>query len=426
MLPDWFMKPKSIFRTMLWLLGRNFPRKPVYLSAQIMTLCQVTRHHLFVLVAVLVMTAGFSCGDGNNDGLSIVKGHFVFYPEYSDGEWHEELCPSNDPSKCWYVRYTIPVKGCGPVTFSWTVYPSRNTFDYSGPKPSIDEGKYRLYAFDSPNALPPLGKPLPETCQYAHTDSIDRATPPRLIEKIYLEPVDRTLEPLSSDDGLTFEENIKVASLTNACNECFGDRMKELEDIAWNKAGFRYGKGNESGERVGWTPCGAGREDHLCCFFRLRMQLWNNSAANIVWLGDVTANTLDPITEHAKLISNLYDWKINPHKYRETSLLLKNSDTQVTIRSNTNGVNPKALRTIANQRIESAFGQLTALENPQVNAILSSAAGKNVADLTDDQLVKILRNLAEIKNFKVDAILRSEGIGVWDTRNGIKLVGVDD
>ena len=130
---------------------------------------------LLVLPTVLAAVAALSCCTGienqRNEPLDIVKRHFVFYPDYSHGEWHQELCPSHDPSRCVIVRYTIPLQGCGPVTFSWLVFPERNTFQYWGTKPSINEMKYPIYAFfdeDSHtlNHPPARGRPLPETCQY--------------------------------------------------------------------------------------------------------------------------------------------------------------------------------------------------------------------------------------------------------------------
>jgi hypothetical protein len=105
-----------------------------------------------------------------NQPIEIVKKHFVFYPEYSHGTWREAPCSGAE--KCREVTYTIPVKGCGPVTFDWRVQAGDDrdpTWSYNGANPKFDEDKYALYAVLSEDSRlidsPALGKPVPDTCQ---------------------------------------------------------------------------------------------------------------------------------------------------------------------------------------------------------------------------------------------------------------------
>ena len=107
-----------------------------------------------------------------NDPVVIVRKHFVFYPEYSHGVWREAQCAQVDADGCREVTYTVPVKGCGSVTFDWRVFPGEDgdkTWTYNGANPSFDEARYPLYAFVSDDShfidSPALGKPLPDTCQ---------------------------------------------------------------------------------------------------------------------------------------------------------------------------------------------------------------------------------------------------------------------
>jgi hypothetical protein len=107
-----------------------------------------------------------------NDPMGIVRKHFVFYPEYSHGVWRERKCVNVGKEACREVTYTVPVKGCGPVTFDWSVFRGDDgdkTWSYNGPNPSFDESKYPLYAFVSDDShfidSPALGKALPDSCQ---------------------------------------------------------------------------------------------------------------------------------------------------------------------------------------------------------------------------------------------------------------------
>jgi len=106
-----------------------------------------------------------------SDPEVIVRKHFLFYSEYSHGVWHEAKCPA-DREYCYDVTYTVPVKGCGAVTFDWQVFRGDDAGDswaYKGTRPSFDESKYPLYAMLSPDShfidSPALGKPVPDTCQ---------------------------------------------------------------------------------------------------------------------------------------------------------------------------------------------------------------------------------------------------------------------
>jgi hypothetical protein len=129
-----------------------------------------------LLVLAVVAAAGWLYvlynGKQANSPVQIVKKHFVFYPEYSHGVWREEQCAHADGEGCMGVTYTVPVKGCGLVTFNWHVLPrddaGAQSF-YDGASPRLDEGKYPLYALLSEDSRlidsPALGTPQPETCQ---------------------------------------------------------------------------------------------------------------------------------------------------------------------------------------------------------------------------------------------------------------------
>jgi hypothetical protein len=78
-----------------------------------------------------------------------------------------------DGKKCREVRYTVPVNGCGPVTFAWHVSSGEDedaTLSYNGTYPKFNEDKYPLYAVLSQDSRlidsTALGKELPETCQF--------------------------------------------------------------------------------------------------------------------------------------------------------------------------------------------------------------------------------------------------------------------
>lgn len=135
------------------------------------------KYPLIVLVAVVaVVVWGFYIRMSTGDPIGMVTKEFVFYPEYSHGQWgqeHQESCPSFDPSDsdCWHITYTIPVQGCGDITLSWTVFPEREAVLYHGTSPRIDEYLYPLFArYDRDSRtlqdFRDRSKPLPETCQY--------------------------------------------------------------------------------------------------------------------------------------------------------------------------------------------------------------------------------------------------------------------
>jgi hypothetical protein len=131
----------------------------------------------FLILLTLVAAAGWLYviynQERSNDPMEVVKKRFVFYPEYSHGVWREKECAHVDGDKCREVTYTIPVKGCGPVTFDWLVSTGEGAdaaWTYNGTDPRLDESKYPLYAVLNEDARlidsPALGKPLPETCQF--------------------------------------------------------------------------------------------------------------------------------------------------------------------------------------------------------------------------------------------------------------------
>jgi hypothetical protein len=108
----------------------------------------------------------------SKDPVEIVKKHFVFYPQYSHGVWREGECPGAGASECRDVTYTIPVSGCGDVTFDWRVFPGEDadaTWTYRGPAPKVDESKYPFYAVLNEDSRfidsPALGTALPAACQ---------------------------------------------------------------------------------------------------------------------------------------------------------------------------------------------------------------------------------------------------------------------
>jgi hypothetical protein len=108
----------------------------------------------------------------SNEPVEVVKKHFVFYREYSQGVWREGACAKVDRAKCRDVTYTVPVSGCGPITFDWNVFPDDDgdtTWSYNGTTPKVDESKYPLYAVlneDSHLIDPPaVGMALPSVCQ---------------------------------------------------------------------------------------------------------------------------------------------------------------------------------------------------------------------------------------------------------------------
>ncbi len=138
------------------------------------------------------------------DPVVIVKKHFLFYPEYSHGVWTEASCTTagagteskpgsgsaagagassgSEVKGCSDVTYTIPVKGCGNVTFDWNVFPGDGDVDATwmyNPPPTlagklpgggqkIDEAAYPFYAFMGEDQRfidsPALGKAVPEEC----------------------------------------------------------------------------------------------------------------------------------------------------------------------------------------------------------------------------------------------------------------------
>lgn len=130
----------------------------------------------FLILLTLVAAAGWLYVIYNqrksNEPVEIVQKHFVFYPEYSHGVWHEGPCARAGGEKCREVTYTISVQGCGPVTFDWRVIPGEDadaSWSYNGASPKFDENKYPLYAVLSQDSRlidsPALGKPLPQTCR---------------------------------------------------------------------------------------------------------------------------------------------------------------------------------------------------------------------------------------------------------------------
>jgi predicted nucleic acid-binding Zn ribbon protein len=133
-------------------------------------------HHVklwFPLVlAVLASAAVFVAIRMKSDpsGVETVKRHFVFYDEYSHGVWQRKPCQEAGHDRCVDISYTVPVEACGPVTFSWRVFPSDDDLNYEGAQPRVDETKYAFYQFlikDSGTLVPAqaAGKPVPQVCQ---------------------------------------------------------------------------------------------------------------------------------------------------------------------------------------------------------------------------------------------------------------------
>jgi hypothetical protein len=105
-----------------------------------------------------------------NNPLEIVRKHFVFYPDYSRGVWREEKCSQAGRAKCQEVVYTVALKGCGPLTFDWRVFPAEDAetiWSFQCTSPKLDESRYPLYAVLNEDShlidSPTRGKPL--TCQ---------------------------------------------------------------------------------------------------------------------------------------------------------------------------------------------------------------------------------------------------------------------
>jgi hypothetical protein len=134
-------------------------------------------HHVklwFPLVLAVLASAAVFMGikmKSDPDGIEIVKRHFVFYDGYSQGTWQRSACQAASHEKCFDITYTVPVQACGPVTFSWRVFPAEDDLMYEGAQPRVDEAKYAFYQFliKETGALVPAqaeGKPVPQTCQY--------------------------------------------------------------------------------------------------------------------------------------------------------------------------------------------------------------------------------------------------------------------
>src|SRR5579863_3637360 len=113
------------------------------------------RHFKSIFLILVVVASGlgwlyiFVNGRRQNEPMQVVKNHFAFYPDYSHGVWREAPCAGASREACKEVTYTIPVQGCGPVTFDWRVFrgdDGDNGFSYVGAKPALDESKYPLYA----------------------------------------------------------------------------------------------------------------------------------------------------------------------------------------------------------------------------------------------------------------------------------------
>jgi hypothetical protein len=133
--------------------------------------------HAFLVLLTLAGVAGWLlviyAQNRSHEPMEIVKKHFAFYPEYQHGVWREGPCANAGGNNCREITYTVPVKGCGPVTFDWNVFPGEDaeaTWTYNGTSPKFDEKEYPLYATLSEDShlidSPALGKPLPETCRF--------------------------------------------------------------------------------------------------------------------------------------------------------------------------------------------------------------------------------------------------------------------
>ncbi len=80
-------------------------------------MAKVSWHHFknaLLILLVFVAAAGWLYVIVNerrqNDPMAIVRKHFVFYPEYSQGVWREGQCTHIDTEGCREITYTIPVK----------------------------------------------------------------------------------------------------------------------------------------------------------------------------------------------------------------------------------------------------------------------------------------------------------------------------
>jgi hypothetical protein len=129
------------------------------------------------LVAGLVVACGVGWGalawiqHKAKDPIEVVRKHFVFYPEYRGGTWKQSACDAYERTGCARVTYTVPVTGCGAVTFDWNVFADGDAdlaYAYRGATPKIDESAYALYAVVGEDSRfmdsPALGKPAPATC----------------------------------------------------------------------------------------------------------------------------------------------------------------------------------------------------------------------------------------------------------------------
>ena len=134
-------------------------------------------HHVkmwFPVVLAILASAALYVGlrmKSDPGGIEIVKRHFVFYDDYSHGTWTRQACKVAGHDTCFDVTYTVPVQGCGPVAFSWQVYPGEDDLMYEGAQPRVDETRYAFYAFlikDTGTLVPAqaLGKPVPAACAY--------------------------------------------------------------------------------------------------------------------------------------------------------------------------------------------------------------------------------------------------------------------
>src|ERR1700733_9738118 len=109
--------------------------------------------HAFLALLTLAGAAGWLlviyAQNRSNEPMEIVKKHFAFYPEYQRGIWREAPCSDPGEKKCREITYTVPVKGCGAVTFDWTVLAGEDadsSWTYNGPTPKFDETQYPIYA----------------------------------------------------------------------------------------------------------------------------------------------------------------------------------------------------------------------------------------------------------------------------------------
>ncbi|HEY0703653.1 MAG TPA: hypothetical protein VGD60_12880 [Candidatus Acidoferrales bacterium] len=134
-------------------------------------------HHVkmwFPVVLAVLASAALYVGlraKSDPSGIEIVKRHFVFYDDYAHGQWARTPCKEAGHDSCVDVTYTVPVTACGPVKFSWRVYPGEDDLAYQGAEPRVNETRYAFYSFlvKETGALIPAqayGKPVPSVCQY--------------------------------------------------------------------------------------------------------------------------------------------------------------------------------------------------------------------------------------------------------------------